>query len=206
MAKVCKSDGQGTFAGTQGNGEVAPIPDLPGLAPERVSSTLLGHSASHSERLFLPHSGHCPSEAPGVVATGTAAGALASVSCGAALPCVSRPRNVKASPIANPQQARNMKAGNTAASVAAGFSKLLVPAIIARLNGPMILPAPLAPWPRPAKNLCVADQELYPRCSFRFLRSPRDRARITRQCRYRADSDISPRSRCRSRPRTRPRW
>jgi len=23
MAKVCKSDGQGTFAGTQGNGEVA---------------------------------------------------------------------------------------------------------------------------------------------------------------------------------------
>src|SRR6516162_1160496 len=28
MAKVCKSDGQGTFAGTQGNGEVAPIPDL----------------------------------------------------------------------------------------------------------------------------------------------------------------------------------
>jgi len=26
MAKVCKSDGQGTFAGTQGNGEVAPVP------------------------------------------------------------------------------------------------------------------------------------------------------------------------------------
>jgi hypothetical protein len=24
MAKVCKSDGQGTFAGTEGNGEVAP--------------------------------------------------------------------------------------------------------------------------------------------------------------------------------------
>jgi hypothetical protein len=24
MAKVCKSDGQGTFAGTRGNGEVAP--------------------------------------------------------------------------------------------------------------------------------------------------------------------------------------
>jgi len=56
---------------------------------------------------------------------------------------------VKASPIAKPQQARNMKAGNTAASVAAGFSTLLVPAITARLNGPMILPAPLAPWPRP---------------------------------------------------------
>jgi hypothetical protein len=26
MAKVRKSDGQETFAGTQGNGEVAPIP------------------------------------------------------------------------------------------------------------------------------------------------------------------------------------
>jgi hypothetical protein len=26
MAKVCKSDGEGTFAGTRGNGEVAPIP------------------------------------------------------------------------------------------------------------------------------------------------------------------------------------
>jgi hypothetical protein len=26
MAKVCKSDGEGTFAGTHGNGEVAPIP------------------------------------------------------------------------------------------------------------------------------------------------------------------------------------
>jgi hypothetical protein len=33
-----------------------------------------------------------PSEEPGVVATGTAAGALASASCGAALPCASRPR------------------------------------------------------------------------------------------------------------------
>ena len=29
MAKVCKSDGQETFAGTQGNGEVAPIPVFP---------------------------------------------------------------------------------------------------------------------------------------------------------------------------------
>ena len=38
---------------------------------------------------------------------------------------------------------------DTAASAAAGFSTLLVPAITARLNGPMILPAPLAPWPRP---------------------------------------------------------
>jgi hypothetical protein len=39
MAKVCKPDGQGTFAGTQGDGEVAPMPDLPALAPERGSST-----------------------------------------------------------------------------------------------------------------------------------------------------------------------
>jgi hypothetical protein len=29
MAKVCKSDGQGTFAGTQGNGELAPIAAIP---------------------------------------------------------------------------------------------------------------------------------------------------------------------------------
>jgi len=43
MAKVCKSDGQGTFAGTQGNGEVAPIPAVhaiepPGSAPRSLSS------------------------------------------------------------------------------------------------------------------------------------------------------------------------
>jgi hypothetical protein len=41
MAKVCKSDGQETFAGTQGNGEVAPIPDLPSLATDRVFHTKL---------------------------------------------------------------------------------------------------------------------------------------------------------------------
>jgi hypothetical protein len=35
---------------------------------------------------------HTYREGPSVVATGTAAGALASASCGAALPCVSRPR------------------------------------------------------------------------------------------------------------------
>ena len=27
---------------------------------ERLKSSLLGHSASHSERLFLPHLGHSP--------------------------------------------------------------------------------------------------------------------------------------------------
>jgi L-alanine-DL-glutamate epimerase-like enolase superfamily enzyme len=35
MVKVCKSDGQGTFAGTQGNGELAPIPALQMAAIER---------------------------------------------------------------------------------------------------------------------------------------------------------------------------
>jgi hypothetical protein len=42
------------------NGRDAPIADLPALAAERGGSTLLGHSASHSERLFLPQSGHSP--------------------------------------------------------------------------------------------------------------------------------------------------
>jgi hypothetical protein len=32
MAKVCKSDGEGTFAGTHGNGEGAPIPAVQMLA------------------------------------------------------------------------------------------------------------------------------------------------------------------------------
>jgi hypothetical protein len=31
--------GERTFAGTRGNGEVAPIPDLPALTPERGGST-----------------------------------------------------------------------------------------------------------------------------------------------------------------------
>jgi|SRR6516165_6590758 hypothetical protein len=35
MAKVCKSDGEGTFAGTDGNGEVAPIPAVRGQDDER---------------------------------------------------------------------------------------------------------------------------------------------------------------------------
>jgi len=34
MAKVGKSNGEGTFAGVRGNDKVAPIPDLPALAPE----------------------------------------------------------------------------------------------------------------------------------------------------------------------------
>jgi hypothetical protein len=35
MAKVCKSDGQGTFAGTQGNGELAPVPAVHGPESNR---------------------------------------------------------------------------------------------------------------------------------------------------------------------------
>jgi hypothetical protein len=38
MAKVCKEDGEGTFAGTRENDKVAPIADLPALTPERASS------------------------------------------------------------------------------------------------------------------------------------------------------------------------
>jgi hypothetical protein len=39
--KVCKQDCKGTIAGTRGNGEVAPIPDLPALVPERGGSVQL---------------------------------------------------------------------------------------------------------------------------------------------------------------------
>jgi hypothetical protein len=42
--KVCKSDCEGTVAGTRGNGEVAPTPDLPALTPERGGSTHSGRS------------------------------------------------------------------------------------------------------------------------------------------------------------------
>jgi hypothetical protein len=38
MAKVGKPDGEGTIAGTRGNGEDAPIPDLPGPDLERRRS------------------------------------------------------------------------------------------------------------------------------------------------------------------------
>jgi hypothetical protein len=47
MAKVCKSDGEGTFAGTRGNGEVAPILDIrtietkPLITARRAASLLL---------------------------------------------------------------------------------------------------------------------------------------------------------------------
>jgi hypothetical protein len=45
MAKVCKSDGQGTFAGTQGNGEVAPKAAVRRVESNRRSRTDFGHSS-----------------------------------------------------------------------------------------------------------------------------------------------------------------
>jgi hypothetical protein len=39
MAKVCKSGGEGTFAGTQGNAEVGPLTDPPSLWKQRQGST-----------------------------------------------------------------------------------------------------------------------------------------------------------------------
>jgi hypothetical protein len=53
VVKVCKPDREGTVAETRGNGEVAPIPAVRWPLSEPRESTLLGHSASHSERLFL---------------------------------------------------------------------------------------------------------------------------------------------------------
>jgi hypothetical protein len=38
MAKVCKEDGEGTFAGTRGNDKVAPIAVAHAAALERASS------------------------------------------------------------------------------------------------------------------------------------------------------------------------
>jgi len=43
VVKVCKSDREGTVAGTRGNGEVAPIPDLPNLNPRRGTNLTLLH-------------------------------------------------------------------------------------------------------------------------------------------------------------------
>jgi hypothetical protein len=51
MAKVCKPDCEGTIAGTRGNGEDAPIPDLPALTPERGGSTRSGHSSASLDNL-----------------------------------------------------------------------------------------------------------------------------------------------------------
>jgi len=53
MAKVCKSDGQGTFAGTQGNGEVAPIPAVRGTAIEPRGSTPTRRAAEMLRKLSI---------------------------------------------------------------------------------------------------------------------------------------------------------
>jgi hypothetical protein len=46
LTKVGKSDREGTFSGAHGNSEVAPIRDLPALAPERGASTHSGRPSS----------------------------------------------------------------------------------------------------------------------------------------------------------------
>ena len=48
VVKVCKSVGEGTFAGTRGKGEVAPIPDLPATDPERGGSPSAAIHLSYS--------------------------------------------------------------------------------------------------------------------------------------------------------------
>jgi hypothetical protein len=46
MKKVCNRKDEETFAGTRGSDGVAPIPDLPALAPERGGSTYSSCSLS----------------------------------------------------------------------------------------------------------------------------------------------------------------
>jgi hypothetical protein len=45
MVKVCKPDGEGTIAGTRGNGEDAPIPDVERRAasPPAIAASARGH-------------------------------------------------------------------------------------------------------------------------------------------------------------------
>ena len=50
MAKVCKSDGQGTFAGTQGKGELAPIADI---AAEVLTSCWKPREQPVGERMIV---------------------------------------------------------------------------------------------------------------------------------------------------------
>jgi len=58
LAKVGKSDDEAIFTEARGIDGDAQAAVIPALAPERGSSTLLGHSASHSERLLPPHRRH----------------------------------------------------------------------------------------------------------------------------------------------------
>jgi hypothetical protein len=59
MEKVCKSDGEGTFAGTHGNGEVAPIAAVPEVAVELEDSALSGPlCAGDHRRSSMPRPTH----------------------------------------------------------------------------------------------------------------------------------------------------
>jgi hypothetical protein len=59
-----------TFVDRRCIGRSAPIPAVRGTEIERQGTTLLGHSASHSEQLFLPQSGQAAP--PGSASTNTA--------------------------------------------------------------------------------------------------------------------------------------
>src|SRR5262249_49123797 len=71
------------------------------------------------------------------------------ISISIAFPCVSIPSNKNDSATGTMELARNKKVGSTAAAVCRGVTRLFVPAMKERLNGPMILPKPLAAWPNP---------------------------------------------------------
>jgi hypothetical protein len=57
MMKVCKSDCEGTVAGTRGNGEIAPIPDLRVITIRPQGPTFNGHSAQRQRVIGSPGSG-----------------------------------------------------------------------------------------------------------------------------------------------------
>jgi hypothetical protein len=53
-----KSDGEGTFAGTRGNDEYAPIPAVRGATIEPLEPTLMRHSRPRQRSVGRPGSGH----------------------------------------------------------------------------------------------------------------------------------------------------
>ena len=54
MTKVCKSNGEGTFAGTRGNGEVAPIPVVPAIERSVLGAPRAGMSSQYYWIRTLP--------------------------------------------------------------------------------------------------------------------------------------------------------
>jgi hypothetical protein len=59
-ARTVQLDSEPTQSCRGSDGSFAPIPVAPEATIEPRGSSLLGHSASHSEWLFLPHSSHSP--------------------------------------------------------------------------------------------------------------------------------------------------